>query len=76
MPATYKITPHRNGYRVTDESGAVEIVSGKRSMMQPSQFNVFEIAYDCRLAGAIDGEIDTTRFDINSLTITVTTVAE
>lgn len=76
MPATYRITPHRNGYRVTDERGHVEIVAGKRSLMPPSQLVVFEIADDCRLAGAIDGEIDTTRFDINTSTITVTTVPE
>lgn len=76
MPATYTITPHRNGYRVTDERGNIEIVAGKRSLVQPSQLVVFEIADDCRLAGAIDGEIDTTRFDINTSTITVTTVPE
>ena len=76
MPATYLITPHRYGYRVTDEAGHVEIVKGKRSLFAPSQLVVFEIADDCRLAGVIEGEIDTTRYDINTLTITVTTVPE
>ena len=73
---TYRISACLTGYRVTDETGHVEIVTGKRSLRQPSRCDVIEIAEDCRLAGAIDGEIDTTRFDINSLTITVTTVPE
>jgi len=70
---TYIITPHRNGYRVTDERGHIEIVSGKLSM---TQRNVFTIADDCRYAGALEGDIENTKFNIDPASITVRTVPE